>query len=433
MIESKQHHRNPWLWVPTLYYAEGLPYIVVMTVSVIMYKRLGISNTDIALYTSWLYLPWVIKPLWSPFVDMFKTKRLWIIVMQLLIGAGMAGVALTIPTSRFFQYTLAFFWLLSFSSATHDISIDGFYMLGLTNHQQAWFIGVRSTFYRFAMITGQGLLVIFAGYIEVKTNDIPFAWTITFFILSGLFFLFFIYHNYILPKPPADRPVLNGKSLKIVLSEFLTTFVLFFQKKKIGIVLTFILLYRFGESQLLKLASPFMLDPVSKGGLGLSTSDVGFIYGTVGVIALVLGGILGGFLSAKYGLKNLIWLMVVAINIPDLVYVYLSYSQTSNIIIVNIMVAIEQFGYGFGFTAYMLYLIYVSEGDHKTSHFAIATGFMALGMMIPGMFSGWIQELIGYKHFFIWVCIATIPAFIITKFIPLNPEFGKKRENGKEQ
>ncbi len=419
---------NPWAWISTLYYAEGLPYVIVMTVSVIMYKRLNISNTDIALYTSWLYLPWVIKPIWSPFVDILKTKRFWIIIMQLLIGAALACVALTIPTDDFFKYTLGFFWLLAFSSATHDIAIDGFYMLGLTKHEQTFFVGIRSTFYRIAMITGQGLLVILAGYFEeLFPADIKYAWTITFLIIAAVFIILLIYHRFVLPKPESDKPATFDS--KNIFNDFLKTFILFFKKKQIGIVLAFLLLYRLGESQLVKLASPFLLDSADAGGLGLSTSEVGFVYGTVGLISLSIGGILGGYVSSKKGLKDWIWWMLVAINLPNSVYIYLSSVLPDSFLIINICVAIEQFGYGFGFTAYMLYMIYISDGDHKTSHFAIATGFMALGMMLPGMISGWIQEQIGYQNFFIYVLISTIPAFIITKFIDIDPKFGIKKES----
>lgn len=581
--------RNPWTWIPTLYFAEGLPYVIVITVSVIMYKRLGISNADIALYTSWLYLPWVIKPLWSPFVDILRTKRFWITAMQLLIGAGMAGVAFTIPMPDFFQFTLAFFWLIAFSSATHDISADGFYMLGLSENQQSFFVGIRGTFYRVAMIAGQGLLVILAGYLEgslgvhpaefkvvatpnkffqetikvdslkakplegslrviatpsyieistrpktqeeisayinfahnfnimngfssnkfalsdtalsqdlvgnvgivkfvlskapnegseyivevahvggpegirvIKGNElkftsknwnkpafaviqldstiakkaeanfkaqidkVPLAWVFTFTVIAGLFFLFFIYHKFILPEPVSDKPAgINRQSSTF--KEFFRTFFRFFEKKKVVLIIGFLLLYRFGEAQLVKMASPFMLDSREVGGLGLTTSDVGFIYGTVGIIALILGGILGGFVIARKGLKYWIWPMLFAINLPDILYVYMAYAQPTAIWIIYACVAVEQFGYGFGFTAYMMYMIYISNGEYKTSHYALATGFMALGMMIPGMFSGMIQEAIGYKFFFIWVVIATIPSFILAKFIPLEYQFGKKK------
>ncbi len=616
----KKQTRNPWLWVPSLYFAEGIPYVVVMTVSVIMYKRMGISNADIALYTSWLYLPWVIKPFWSPIVDLFKTKRFWIVTMQLIVGAGLGGVALTIPLPNFFKLTLGFFWLLAFSSATHDISADGFYMLGLSEHDQAWFVGVRSTFYRLAMITGQGLLIILAGYIEshsgladvnihvqtkpnaavtqmispesvkfespggkmrvlsfpqkleittaarskaeldsavqfaLKWNEkngfvkiehkavtieqqreesswwqnhvshpladylrkhfgerkpviqknnagnfgaiyfrlskrpndkknivvhfgrirgdksislvegerfvftknnwqkpaiaiikidpklrgsttavfkatsgnIPLAWSVTFFFLAAMFFLFFVYHKFILPYPASDKPASVGDSSNFI-KGYIESFVLFFKKDKIGWIIAFLLLYRLAESQLVKLASPFMLDAQEAGGLALTTGQVGFIYGTVGILALTIGGLLGGFLAAKYGLKAWLWWMAISINLPDAVYIYLSHFQPYNLLTINLAVATEQFGYGFGFTAYMLYMIYVSEGKFKTTHFAIATGIMALGMMIPGMFSGWLQEVIGYKHFFIWVMIATIPGFLVLPFIPLDKDFGKKK------
>ncbi len=581
--------QNPWAWIPTLYFAEGLPYVIVISVSVIMYKRLGISNADIALYTSWLYLPWVIKPLWSPFVDILKTKRFWIVSMQLLIGAGMAGVAFTIPLPDFFQFTLAFLWLIAFSSATHDISADGFYMLGLNENQQSFYVGIRSTFYRVAMIAGQGLLVILAGYLEgafgvhpaefkvvatpdkffqetvkvdsfkiaplegslrmiakpdlveistrpktkeevesllnlahdfnimngfsndrfsrpdttvsqdlvgnvgivrfvlskqpdkekeyivsvahtsgsenfkviegdtlkfnsrnwnkpafaviqldqtvtgktealfkAQINKVSLAWVFTFAVTGILFFIFFAYHKFILPHPEGDKPAGANRN-STALKEFFRTFVRFFEKKNIILTIGFLLLYRFGESQLVKMASPFLLDPKDSGGLGLSTTDVGYIYGTVGVIALIIGGILGGMAIAKKGLKYWIWIMAFAINLPDLLYIYMAYAQPSSLWIIYACVAVEQLGYGFGFTAYMMYMIYICEGEYKTSHYAIATGFMALGMMIPGMFSGIIQEMLGYKLFFVWVVIATIPSFILVKFIPLDYHFGKKK------
>ncbi|MCC5924993.1 MAG: MFS transporter [Bacteroidetes bacterium] len=628
MSEQNKKTTNPWAWIPTLYFAQGIPYVVVMLVSVIMYKRLGISNAEIALYTSWLYLPWVIKPLWSPLVDLVKTKRWWVVTMQLLVGAGLAGIAFTIPAPNFFQWTLAFMWLLAFSSATHDIAADGLYMLALSKHKQAWFVGVRSTFYRIAMITGQGLLIIFAGYIESTTgldtiemqvkasqteivqqrhpseiqvaeqdgplrfltypenleisvnripvaaadsirdvarnwnvrsnfyvidgmeaNDsspdalqevteaarqgwwsrlvvaplesflqnfapeteplrddgmtgnvgvvyvylsgspapgeeivlnfgreagdnsislvegdrfvftaenwnvpamaviqldskldfateatfrgragnIPLAWSITFMLLTGMFIFFFLYHRVILPRADSDKPAVRQPDQSIF-SEFFRTFALFFKKKQIGIVLLFLLFYRFGEAQLVKLASPFLLDAQEAGGLALTTGEVGFVYGTVGILALTAGGIIGGILASRHGLRYWLWPMVIAINVPNAVYIYLAYALPDSFVIINLAVLVEQFGYGFGFTAYMLYMIYVSEGEHKTAHFAITTGFMALGMMIPGMFSGWIQEIIGYQHFFVWVLIATIPAFIIAAFVDIDPEFGKKKE-----
>jgi MFS transporter, PAT family, beta-lactamase induction signal transducer AmpG len=415
---------GPWRWIPSLYLAEGLPYVVVMTVSVIMYKNLGLSNTDIALYTSWLYLPWVIKPFWSPFVDIIRTKRAWIVAMQLLMGAGLAGVALTLPTSNFLQYSLAFLWLLAFSSATHDIAADGFYMLGLSQHDQAWFVGIRSTFYRIAMLTGQGLLVMLAGYLQETTGSVTAAWSMVFYLLAAAFLGFGLWHLWALPRPASDSGG-GDESLGDVLSGFAETFASFFRKPGIGIALAFLLLFRFSEAQLVKLASPFLLDSGAAGGLALSTKEVGFVYGTVGLLSLTVGGIIGGLLAARHGLKRWLWWMVVAINLPNVVYLFLASVRPESLVLVNIAVAIEQFGYGFGFTAYMLYMIYIADGPHKTAHFAICTGFMALGMMLPGMISGWLQEMVGYQLFFAWILVATIPGFVVSGLIPLDASFGR--------
>jgi len=418
---------SPWAWIPTLYFAQGLPYVAVMTISVIMYKRLGISNAELAFYTGWLNLPWVIKPLWSPFIDLIKTKRWWTTWMQLLIGAGLAGIAFTIPTEYFFQLTLAVFWLLAFSSATHDIAADGFYMLGLNSHQQALFVGIRSTFYRIATIAGQGLLIMLAGYLESSTGNIPFAWSITFMVLAGLFLALWAYHKFILPHPASDKAACEV-SASTLLHEFWATFVSFFKKKQAGIAILFMLLYRLPEAQLAKMSIPFLIDPINEGGLGLTTEQIGFVQGTVGIIGLTLGGILGGIAVSRHGLKRWLWPMVWAISLPDFVYVYLSYIQPSSLLLVNICVFVEQFGYGFGFTAYMLYLIYFADGEHKTAHYAICTAFMALGMMIPGMAAGWLQETMGYPVFFIWIMICTLATFGVTALLKIDPQFGKKNE-----
>lgn len=614
-VPGNKGKRNPWAWIPTLYFAEGIPYVVAMTVAVIMYKRLGISNTDIALYTSWLYLPWVIKPFWSPFVDLIRTKRWWITSMQLLIGAGLGAIAFLIPVPFFFQATLAILWLVAFSSATHDIAADGFYMLALDQHEQSYFVGIRSTFYRLSMITGQGILIILAGALESATGlepvqfkvqaspdapaaiapdmaqqvlpqdgemrfitfpealelntgtitpdslqrikdfatqantangfvaaatetttaapedkgwwsrcvsdplaaalrkafgikqqeiapvsgnagivairltrqpqpdeevilnltqdkgdqsihliagerlvftaanwdkpayvvvqldhklqerseaqfkglsgNIPLSWSITFFVLAGLFIGFFIYHRFILPVPASDHAS-DKHTPKDILIEFGNTFVSFFKKKNIGVAIAFMLLYRLGEAMLVKMSSPFLLDARELGGLGLTTGEVGLVYGTVGVIFLTLGGIIGGIVASRQGLKFWMWPMALCITLPHLAYLFLSWTQPESLLIINVAVAIEQFGYGFGFTAYMLYLIYISDGAHKTAHYALCTGFMALGMMLPGMVAGWLQEIIGYHNFFIWVMICAIPTLAIIPFVKVDANFGKK-------
>lgn len=616
-----QKKTSPWSWIPSLYLAQGLPYVAVMTISVIMYKRMGISNTDIALYTSWLYLPWVIKPLWSPFVDLLKTKRWWIVTMQLFIGAGFAGIAFIIPVPFFFQATLAFFWLLAFSSATHDIAADGFYMLALDSNNQAKFVGIRSTFYRIATIMGQGVLIILAGFLETATGmeplkfkvdampdytqtsmhiepakdvqplegdlhfvtgnqtvrigvsgldkdslqtflsaldelnrqngfveieqtaanqqtgkkeswwtsyvsqplgnwikntfgekreeveelalagnvgvasvwlskspepgeqiilntslsngdksislirgerlvfdetnwskpaylvfqldpklttatssefkglsgNIALAWSVTFFLLAGLFILFSFYHRIFLPKPDSDSTAVHVTA-GTILKDFAQTFVSFFRKPGVGKAIFFMLTFRFSEAQALKLISPFLLDSRVAGGLGLTTGEVGLVYGTIGIIALTLGGIIGGLVAAKGGLKKWLWPMTLSMLLTIATFVYLSFSQTESLLIINICIFIEQFGYGFGFTAYMLYLIYFSEGELKTAHYAICTGFMALGMMLPGMFAGWLQELLGYNHFFIWVMICCIVPVIAVMMLKIDPEYGKAKK-----
>jgi len=602
--------------VPTLYLAQGLPFAVVNTVSVILYKSLGVSNTDIAFYTAWLYLPWVIKPLWSPAVDILRTRRWWIWGMQLLLGAGFAAVGLSLPLPSFFKASLALFYLVAFSSATHDIAADGYYLAALTEKEQAFFVGIRSTFFRISMIFGQGLLVILAGLIqthtglpevaievtanpkiavaelvlptpapaeaatnelrlattaerlqiataprpaaevtallaaaraanatngftglhqlaagaqtsaasqswwsrsvsnplakwlrqqfgpeprtkldlagnvgvvalqlsrppgreivitpalqsgdksvmlaegarlvfddtnwrqpafvvfqldpklrsetravfEVRSGNIPLSWTVTLFVLAGLFLLFGLWHKFILPHPVSDRPG-DAHSIPVFIKEFFQTFGSFFRKPKLAALLLFLLLYRFGEAQLVKMVTPFLLDAREVGGLGLTTSQVGWVYGTIGIIALTLGGILGGLVASRHGLKAWLWPMVLIIHLPDAAFIYLAYEQPDNLALISTAIAVEQFGYGFGFTAYMLYMIYIARGEHKTAHYAICTGFMALGMMIPGMWSGWLQEIIGYQHFFLWVILATIPSFLVVLLIPLEKEFGKK-------
>ncbi len=611
---SKSKKRNPWSWVPSLYFIEGIPYTVVMVVSVVMYKMLGISNTDIALYTSLLYLPWVLKPLWSPIVDNLKTKRWWILLMQFVLGILFACIALTIPTTNFFKISIAFLWLMAFTSATHDIAADGFYMIGLDEGDQALFNGIRSAFYRVAMLMGQGVFVIlvsvlinasgmdkatvevnavpddmkvktvmlddfdysekpgdmhliyapkelnipikriptayadsviaavkawniaqgqpdpdkpqiakgvkqkqtkekirenkfetwlkrnfgveepkvtdYAGnlgviyfhlskapetdknvvvtfgqdkgdksiklveglrfeftkenwnkpvmaviqldkkldyttsaFFDAESGKVKMAWSVLFFCLGAMFFIFWLAHRFTLPKVEVAR---KERSVAEAIKDFLKTFGTFFTKDGIGLAIVFLLLFRLGESQLVKLSAPFMLDTREAGGLGLTAGQYGLTYGTIGLLFLTLGGILGGMAVSKSGLKKWIWWFAIMINVPNAVYIFLSYAQPSSLWIIVPCVAFETFGYGFGFTAYMMFMIYISRGEYKTSHYAICTAFMALGMMIPGMISGWLQELIGYQHFFIWVVIATIPGFILLKFLKIEPGFGKK-------
>jgi PAT family beta-lactamase induction signal transducer AmpG len=551
---EKPPKRNPWLWVPSLYFSQGIPYVIVMTMSVIMYKRLGIANPQIAFYTSWLSLPWVLKPLWSPLVDLKRTKRLWVVSMQFLIAVGLAASAWSITAHHFFALSLGLFCVMAFASATHDIAADGFYMLSMTPHEQAWWVGLRSTFYRAAMIVGSGLLVVLAGVLESKnglaplsipvravaTNEvrarqrssppveglhlvaqpaaldipmtgaatnigllrltlsgppeagrnvivsvdreksaleyiglgkgdkgfrleqgerlvfnatnwnvpaavkirldpkidrssevhflavagnIPAAWSITLAIVAGLFLAFSVWHACILPRPAGDGPVAAGRNLT---AEFFSTFGAFFQKPGVLMAVAFILLYRFDEAQLGKVISPFLLDGREKGGLGLTTSQVGLAYGTFGILALTFGGLLGGFTAAKYGLKTMLPIMAGTMYLPKLVFVFLSYRQPENFLAICGGVTVEQFGYGFGFTAFMLYMLYFADGPRRTAHYALCTGFMALGMMIPGLWSGWLQSKLGYRHFFVWVICSALPGLTIALRLKVDPRFGKK-------
>lgn len=414
---------RPWAWIPTLYFAQGIPYVVVMTLSTVVYKNLGISNTDIALYTSWLYLPWVIKPLWSPLVDMFGTKRRWIVTLQFVIGVAFALVALTLPGPEFFRLSLAVFWLMAFASATHDIAADGFYLLALQQGQQSAFVGVRSTFYRLASLSAQGGLVYLAGLWQEKTGSVVQAWVMVFGLLAAVFVAVGLHHAFALPRPAVDRPTAGGGG---VVKEFLGVFSDFLRKPGILLILAFLLLYRLGEAQALKLLSPFLLDARDKGGLGLSTREVGIVYGTVGIIALTVGGLLGGWAISRRGLKAMLWPMILATHVPVAVFLVLALYQPTSLWLIGGALAVEQFGYGFGFTAYMLYMMLVADGPHRTAHYAICTGFMALGMMLPGMAAGWIEDQVGYVKFFAWVLLCTVPSFLVVARLKIDPEFGRK-------
>lgn len=415
---------TPWFWIPILNFASGLPYAIIISVSVIMYKNLGIDNEAIGVYTSLLYLPWVIKPLWSPFIDLYSTKRKWFLSMQLLISIAFVLVGFMLPLQQFFFVTLAIFWVAAFASASNDVASDGFYLLALSKDQQSFFLGIRSTFYRLAMLTGNGLIVVLAGYLEIEFGDKNKAWSYTMVLVGILMTIITIYNFFVSPKTESKAAPLSAES--IINKSFGTVFKSFFQKKQIGLILAFILLFRLGESQLLKMLSPFLIDPLEKGGLGLDTQEVGVIYGTFGLIALTIGGILGGIVISKDGLGKWMLPMILTMHLPIIGFILLAHYHPTDIWYVYATVVAEQFGYGFGFAAFMMYLIYVAEGESKTSHYSIATGFMALGMMLPGMVSGYIQEYLGYGNFFIWVFAATIPGLILSRFLIYPSDFGKK-------
>jgi len=413
--------RSPWYYIPTLYFASGVPYVIINTVSVIFYKKLGIDNTQIAVWTSLLYLPWVIKMFWGPIVDTYSTKRKWLLYTQFAMFCCLGLIAFCLQLPNFFLISLAALTVGAFISATYDIATDGFYLLALNPEQQAFFVGIRSLFYRLAVIFGSGLLVVLAGQLEGYLNNIPLSWTIAIGFAAVVLAILSIFHRLVLPLPNSDQ----SRQLQTDNLPFWTIISSYFAQEKIIFILGFILLYRFGEAMLVKFASLFLLDKPEAGGLGLTTSDVGLVYGTFGVISLIAGGILGGLVIAKYGLKRCLFPMALALNLPDLFYVYMAYAKPS-LTLVYPLVSLEQFGYGFGFTAFSVYLMYISQGEYKTSHFAISTGIMALGMMLPGIVSGYLQPALGYPLFFSLVCLLTIPGMIILFFIPLKEETKQK-------
>lgn len=439
---------TPWWWVPTLYFAEGVPYFVVNNISVMMFTKMGVPNGDMSFFTTLLYFPWFLKGIWSPIVDVVKTKRWWILAMQALMTGMLILLTLTLPHPdaatiagghtpiSMFTFTLILFIIAAFASATHDIAADGFYMLAHNPSSQAAFIGIRSVFYRVASVFGQGVLVFIAGLAERKTGDIPMSWQVTLGVSAVVFFLITLYHTFALPRSKDDAPRGGSAagSAKNNLKEMGNSFATFFKKPGVLLAIAFMLLYRLPEGFLIKLCQPFLVHGVDQGGLGLSTEVVGTVYGVFGVIALLLGGILGGIYSSRVGLKRSLWLMAACMTLPCLTFVYLAIAQPTNIVIITIALCIEQFGYGFGFTAYMLYMMYFSEGEFKTSHYAICTAFMALSMMLPGFVAGYIQEAIGYVNFFWMVMVCCFATLVVTYFVnrKINPNYGKKDEKEKE-
>jgi len=547
--------RSPWGWVPTLYFFQGVPYSIVMITSGLIYKTMGISIASFAFWTSLLYLPWAIKPLWSPYIDVVSTKRNWVVWTQLALGVAFVAAGILMPLSFFYPLTLALFALIAIGSASHDIAADGFYMYALDQHKQAFFVGIRSTFYRFAMLTALGIIPVIAGLVlrntglesvnfdassvpaaeykpfdpssinitrsegepeillfpeklqvplyqagkslsdssvifialsappgegktvvvnvtritgskdidisknqagrfeftslnwnkpvalSVKVNrnltvstssgflvtagNVAFSWTVALGFIGALLVLLAIYNRIMLPYPAE-----NDTKERISWGVYKDVFVSFFTKPGVIPALLFFLFYRLAESQLVKVATPFLVDSRSTGGIGLTSAQYGVAYGTIGMLCLTLGGILGGITASKFGLKRLIWIMAICINVPDAVYIYLAYAQPMpGNIMIYLSIAVEQFGYGFGFIAYTLYMIhYVAESKYKTAEYAICTSLMALGMMLPGMISGSLQELFGYQHFFIYVMICTLPGFLIIPFLKIDPAFGIKKK-----
>jgi PAT family beta-lactamase induction signal transducer AmpG len=418
---------SPWLWVPTLYFAEGLPYFIVNTISVVILKDLGMDNSRLALITSLIGLPWLVKPLWSPFVDIFKSKRWWIVAMQICMAAAVALLALTLPASSPFTWTLILFVITGFASASHDIAADGYYMIALSKGHQSAFVGIRNTFYRIAMVFGQGVLVVLAGLLQKRTGSVPRAWTLTLTATAIILAVITLYHAFLLPRPQEDATA-SRKSARDILREFGQAFGSFFTKPGIGLLVCFLLLYRLPEALSVKLMYPFFSDTLALGGLGLDKEAFGIVYGTAGVIALLAGGILGGWHISRKGLRHCLLPMALSLALPCAVYLFMALTQPSSIWTIGACVVFDQFGYGYGFTAYTVYMIYFADGPLKTSHYAICTGFMALSMLLPGAVAGYLQQAMGYSGFYILVmvcCIATVAVTLAARR-RVPAQFGKK-------
>ena len=422
-----QNKNNAWLWIPTLYFASGLPYHAITSISDIMYKDMGIGNAQIAMYTSLLLIPWTIKPLWSPIVEMISTRRKWTLISQLLLAICFAVIALVIPSEYFLLLTLAAFFIGAFVSSTHDIALDGFYMLALPQEKQSFFSGIRNTFYRIATVFSSGVLVMIANRIAEKSGNGQTGWSATFAITGAIMLALYLYHKKAVPSPASDT-ARTTSSIKDAFSNYGDIISSYFQKPGIWQALLFLLLFRFPEAQLAKMGKLFLMDSAAQGGLALDKGEIGLIYGVIGIIGLIIGGIVGGICISRKGLKYWLWPMVVAISLPDAVYIYMSSALPQDMTVISSCIFIEQLGYGFGFTAYTLYMIYFAQGKYPTAHFAISTAFMSLGMMLPGMFAGKLQESMGYENFFIWVTACTLITFIVSALVKIDPNFGKRQK-----
>lgn len=450
----KSTKRNPWAWIPTLYFAQGIPFIFINMVTMVMFTKLGMSKSDATLYTGWLYLPWVIKPFWGPIVDVLKTKRWWTVTMQLCVAIGLGLIAFTMPLPgaaeikqglpvSAFSLCLFCYFVTAFCSATHDIASDGFYMIALNTNEQSMFVGIRSTFYRCASVFGQGGLVMIAGALENATGSVSLGWLYTVSGCAVFFAIVFVYHSFILPYPNTDKSVGGeNKTVGGILREFVGSFKTFFTKKYVILAMLFMLFYRLPEAQVVKLCQVFLLAPVNEGGLGMTQAEVGFAYGVLAIAGLTVGGIIGGICAANGGLRKWIWPMALATSLNCVAYIILSnvqpdYSLLSGKIITWSCIVLEQFAYGFGFTAFMLFMMYFADGPFKTSHYAICTAFMALGMMLPGMAAGWIMEDLldnSYTNFFWWVLCCNLATWTVTALVRphIDPAYGAKKKDTKK-
>ena len=401
----------PWLWVPTLYFAESVPNAVVSDTANFMYTDFGLTPDKLGLITGMMYWAWVVKPMWSPLVDLVKTKRWWIVLTEVLLAGSFLGLAVAIRSPHWLIWTQVCLWIMALASATQDIAADGFYMLGLNEREQAGYSGIRTTFYRLAMWCAKGVLLFAAARLTHKSFFE--SWSTVMCIPGGFFLLTALYHLLVLPRPALDTPR-ETQSIAQFKANYLATFVSFFTKPKMGRALAFMLLFRMAEVQVLAMVAPFLKGTIEDGGLAMGAEQVGLAYGVYGFWGIVIGGISAGAVVARWGLRSWYWVLIGVMHLPNLAFLYLAFSQNNALWVVSICLFIEQFGYGFGFTVYVLYLMYFSKGTLQTSHYAIATGFMALSMMLPKMLSGFALTALGFRGFFCYVALCTLPSFFVS-------------------
>lgn len=405
----------------------GLPFVALSTSSSIMYKNMGISDSQIAFWTSIIMLPWSIKPLWGPFLEMYKTRTFFVYTTQIFTGCLFGLVALTLKVDHFFSLSIAVLSIIAFSGSTHDTAADGVYLNELSSKLQAKFVGWQGAFYNLAKLLSGGALVYLAGELE-KKYGIANAWMTVMFIYGIIMIVLGIYNMKMLPNDSRDAEIQSKQEGFNTLKDVIITF---FQKKNIWYSLMFIVFYRFAEGQAIKITPLFFKAARVDGGLGLSTSEIGVLYGVVGAASFVLGSIGAGYFVSNKGLtKKTLMMLCAFFNVPFIAYTFLAIAQPVNINIIGLAVGVEYFGYGFGFVGLILFIMQnIAPGKYKMAHYAFGSGLTSLGFIIPSMISGFVSDYLGYKEFFIWVLISTIPAFLITWLVPLSTEAVSETQN----
>jgi PAT family beta-lactamase induction signal transducer AmpG len=427
LTKKSTSNRSPIFWIPSTWFAMGLPFVALSTSSSIMYKNMGISDSQIAFWTSIIMLPWSIKPLWGPFLEMYKTRTFFVYTTQIFTGCLFGLVALTLKADHFFSLSIAVLSIIAFSGSTHDTAADGVYLNELSSKLQAKFVGWQGAFYNLAKLLSGGALVYLAGELE-KKYGIANAWMTVMFIYGIIMIVLGIYNMKMLPNDSRDAEIQTKQEGLNTLKDVIITF---FQKKNIWYSLMFIVFYRFAEGQAIKITPLFFKAARVDGGLGLSTSEIGVLYGVVGAASFVLGSIGAGYFVSNKGLtKKTLMMLCAFFNVPFIAYTFLAIAQPVNINIIGLAVGVEYFGYGFGFVGLILFIMQnIAPGKYKMAHYAFGSGLTSLGFIIPSMISGFVSDYLGYKEFFIWVLISTIPAFLITWLVPLNSEAVSETQN----